>query len=101
MAQDLELVVGDAEGLLLQRKREPVDDQEPDEVARRTDGQVAELECLGRPGAQRQFPREVEQPSATIAQPQPRETGNGDRRRFRQSFLRRYAVTVESYPSDS
>jgi hypothetical protein len=89
VAQHLELVIGDAEGLLLEREGQPVDDEEADKVARRPDGQVAELERLGRPGAQGQLPGQVEQPSATIAQPQLRKTRDGDGRRIRQSFLRR------------
>ena len=101
MPQDFELVIGDTKRLFLQREGQAVDDEEADEVARRPDGQVAELERLRRPGSQGQLPGQVEQPSATLAQPQLRKTRDGDGRRIRQSFLRRYAVTVESYPSDS
>ena len=61
VAQDLELAVGDSQRLLLERVRPAVDDQEPDEVARRADRQVAELERVGRPVGERQLPRQVEQ----------------------------------------
>jgi hypothetical protein len=96
MAKDLELGVGDAEWLLLEREGQPVDDEEADQVARRSDGQVTKLERLGRPLAQGQLPGQIEQPGTTIAQPQLRKGRDGDGRRIRQSFLRRYAVTVES-----
>jgi hypothetical protein len=75
MAQHFELVVGHTKGLLLERKREPVDDEETDEVARRPDGQITELERLSRPRRQRQLPRQIEQSRAAITQPQPRKPG--------------------------
>jgi hypothetical protein len=101
VAQHLELVVGNPERLLLEREGQPVDDEEADQVARGPNGKVAELQGLRRPRAEGQLPGQVEQASAAIAQPQLRKTRDGDGLRIRQSFLRRYAVTVESYPSDS
>jgi hypothetical protein len=74
VTQHLELVVGDPERLLLEREGQPVDDEEADQVPRGPDGQVAELQGLRRPRAQGQLPGQVEQPSATIAQPKLRET---------------------------
>jgi hypothetical protein len=89
VAQHVELVARDRQRLLLEREGQPVDDDESDEVPRRPDRQVAELERLGRPGAERQLPGQIEQPRATIAQPELREARDGDGGRFRQSFLRR------------
>lgn len=96
MSQDLELGVCDAQGLLLQRKREAVGDEKANQVTGRTDRQIAELEGLGRPRREGLLPGQIEQTRSASAQPQPRETGGGNGRRPGQSFFRRYAVTVES-----
>ena len=96
MAKHLELAVSDAQRLLLERKREPVDNQETNQVPRWPHRQVAELQGLRRPVAERQLPGQVEQSRASFAQPQLRKAGTGDRRGVRQSFLRRYAVTLAS-----
>jgi hypothetical protein len=86
--QHVELGIGDAERLLLEREGQAVDDEEADQVARRPDGQVAELERLGRPRSEWLLPGQVEQACATVAQAQLRETRNGAGR-VCQSFLRR------------
>jgi len=96
VAQHLEFLVGDAERLLLERECQAVDDDESDEVPRRADRQVAELERPRRPVGERQLPRQVEQPRAAIAQPQLREARCRWGGQLGQSFLRRYAVTLES-----
>jgi hypothetical protein len=58
-------------------------------VTRRPDRQVAEPKVPGGPGAERQFPGQIQQPGASIAQPELRKTRSGDGREVRQSFLRR------------
>ena len=55
-AQDVELRRGDVDRLLLERDRPVVGDEEPDEVARRADRQLAEGQGLG-PLGERQLPR--------------------------------------------
>ena len=66
--------LGDAERLLLERVGPPVGDEEADQVARRPDRQVLELQ---RPPPtsrlQRQLPGQVEQRPGAVAEPQPRE----------------------------
>ena len=99
MAQDVELVGRDLEGLLLERERLPVDHEEPDEVARRADRQVAEVERRRRPRRERQLPGQLDQLAGAVAQPEPREAAGGGRLgrltergqlgRPGQSFLRR------------
>jgi hypothetical protein len=69
MSQDLELGIGDAQGLLLQGKRQAVRNEEPDEMTRRADRQVTELEGLGGPRRERLLPGQVQQACSAIAQP--------------------------------
>jgi hypothetical protein len=96
VTQDLELGFGDPQWLLLQGKGQAVGDEEPDEVTGRTNGQVAKLEGLGRPIPKRLLPRKIEQTCPSVAQPQPRKARSRTGCQVRQSFFRRYAVTVES-----
>jgi hypothetical protein len=86
-SEDVEFRRGDPVRLLLERVGVAVEDEEADEMAGWADGQVAEAEGRRRPIRERQLPRQLEQPRATLAQPQPREPGgmgSGG-----QSFLRR------------
>jgi hypothetical protein len=93
VAQDVELGAGDGQRLLLERVRPPIADEEPDEMARGADRQLAEahpadrLVRLDRPLAERAFPGQVEQFGRAAAQPKSGEPGR--RRRVCQSFLRR------------
>jgi hypothetical protein len=97
MAQHVELGRGDRDRLLLERVGPAVGGQEPDEVARRTDRQVAEAEALeravGRPLGQRLLPGQVEQLRGSGPESQPGKADAGRRigrgRRDGQSFLRR------------
>jgi hypothetical protein len=99
VAKDLVLGLRDTEGFLLQGVGTAVGDEEPDEMAGGTDGQVTELQRLRRPRLEGPIPRKVEQGAGAVAQPELRErTGEWW---LGQSFLRRYAATVASYPSDS
>ena len=86
-AQDVELGGRDPLRFFLERERRTVHDQEPDEMTRRTDRQVAEGQRFGRPIGERPIPGQVEQSGSTVAQTQPRER----RRRgpLGQSFFRR------------
>ena len=87
VSEYVELRRGDAARLLLERVGVAVEDEEADEVAGRPDRQVPEAEGRRRPLRERQLPRQLEQPRATLAQPQPREPGG--MRSGGQSFLRR------------
>jgi hypothetical protein len=69
MAQHLELAMRDLERFFLQRVRPPAGDQEPDQVARRTDWQVLELQLLRRPRLQWLLPGQVEQRPGAVAEP--------------------------------
>ena len=91
-AQDVELGGRDMDGLFLERDDPIVLDEEADEMARRADRQLPEGQAV-RPVGQRQVPRQVEQSRAAAAQSQAREARAEV---VRQSFFRRYAVTVES-----
>jgi len=64
MAEHRELPCADAARKLLQGVLAIVDDEEADEVARRPDGQLLEVELVGSPLSERQLPRQVEQPIA-------------------------------------
>jgi hypothetical protein len=87
VAQDVELGATDVEGFLLEGVRALVGDQESDEVARGPDGQLAELERLGRPVGERLLPGQVQQDAGAISKSQPREGAlDGG---LAQSFLRR------------
>ncbi len=99
MAQDVELGGRDLERLFLQGERQPVDHEEPDQVPRRADRQVAEVERRRRPARQGHLPGQLDQLAGAVAQPEPREPGRGGRLgrlaqsgqlgRSGQSFLRR------------
>ena len=84
----------DFERLLLQRVDGAVRDEEPDEVAGRTDRQGTEDELLVRPLGERTLPGQIEQRRGVFAQAE-----SGERaleRGVGQSFFRRYVVTVAS-----
>ena len=61
VAQHRVLALGDLVGQLLERVDDPVHDEEPDEMARRADRQLAEAVAGVAPRAQRLLPGEVEQ----------------------------------------
>ena len=85
-------VVGDAERLLLERVRRAVDDEEPDEVARRPDRQLAELRASSAATSARgRSQGRSSSVAAAVAQPEARETGAARGRvgGLGQSFLRR------------
>jgi hypothetical protein len=93
-AQDIELRLRDGPRFLLEREGPAVEDDEPNEVARWPDGQIAKRVRLGGPGGQRRFPGKLEQARPDRTEAEPREaapSGLGG-----QSFLRRYAVTDAS-----
>ena len=71
VAQDGVFALGDVARLLLEGDQAAIDDEEADEVARRPDREVAELEARG-PGRERQLPWQVEQ-TAGAAEPEGRE----------------------------
>jgi hypothetical protein len=96
VAEHLELGGGDGQGLLLEGERHAVDNEEAHQVPRWPDGQVTELERALGPVGERQPPGQVEEARAAAAQPEPRERRCGACWLVRQSFLRRYAVTVAS-----
>jgi hypothetical protein len=56
--QHLVLVASVVDRFLLQRIRRPVDDDEPDQMARRADRKVAQDGPVGLPVLQRQIPRQ-------------------------------------------
>jgi hypothetical protein len=87
VAQDVKLGATDVERLLLEGVRALAGDQEPDQVARRPDGQLPELERLGRPVGERVLPGQVQQDPGAISKSQPREGALDGR--LAQSFLRR------------
>jgi hypothetical protein len=91
-AQDLELGRGDADGLFLERDRPVVGDEEPNEVSRRADRQLAEGQRR-RPLGERQLPGQIEERRAAATQSEARMARAGG---VRQRFFRRYAVTVAS-----
>jgi hypothetical protein len=93
-----ELACSDVERELLQGVLVVVDDEEPDEVARRPDRQLLEVELVRPPVRERQLPRQVEEPIAGFAQPQTRKRCEIRRvaREVGQSRFRRYAVTLAS-----
>ena len=90
---------------LLERVHDAVRDEEPDEVARRADRQLAEPASVARPVGEGLLPRQVEERRDLVAEPEARE-GHATRRGPRggrpgQGRLRRYAARPASYPSDS
>ena len=84
VAQDLELGLGDVLGELLERVHEPVGDEEPDEVPRRPDRQLAERVAGRLPLLERQLPRQVEQARDLVAEAEPGERHRRDRRAGRE-----------------
>jgi hypothetical protein len=73
MAQDIEFGGRDPERLLLQGIRPLVDDEEPDEVARRADRELTELQRIWRPRLEGPIPRQIQQRSGAVSEPEPRE----------------------------
>jgi hypothetical protein len=71
VAQDVVLALRDLDRLLLEGDEVPVDDEEADEMARRPDRELAELQAR-RPVRERPLPGQVEQRSGT-PQPEARE----------------------------
>jgi hypothetical protein len=98
VAQDGELPRADVTRQLLQRVLAIVDDEEADEVARRPDGQLLEVELVRSPLGERELPRQVEEPVAGFAKAKAREPRQERRvaREVGQSRFRRYAVTLAS-----
>jgi hypothetical protein len=87
VAQDVELRATDVERFLLEGIGALAGDEEPDEVAGRSDRQIPEFERLGRPVGERLLPGQVQQDPGAISKSQPREGALDDR--VAQSFLRR------------
>ena len=94
MSEHGKFALRDFERLLLQRVDGAVRDQEPDQVAGRTDRQRTEDVLLVRPLGQRTLPGQIEQRRGVLAQAESGERGR--ERGVGQSFFRRYVVTVAS-----
>ena len=94
-AQHEELRLRHAQRFFLEGVGAAVDDEEADQVTGRPDGQLAELERLGRPVRECPIPRQVEQGAGAVAQAETRER-RPRRRGVGQSFFRRYAATDAS-----
>jgi hypothetical protein len=73
VAQHRELPHPDITRELLEGVLAVVDDEEADEVARRADRQLLEMELVRSPLGQRQLPRQVEQAVAGFAKAKARE----------------------------
>ena len=98
MAEHVELGLRDRQRFLLEGVCPAVLVEESDEVARRSDRDLLELQVLRGPLGERTFPGQVQQRPGAVAEPKPRE-GRLDGREIQcgsQSFLRKYAVTVAS-----
>jgi hypothetical protein len=67
MPKDGELPRSDVARKLLQGVLPVVDDEESDEVSRRPDGQLLEVELVRSPLRERELPRQIEQPIALFA----------------------------------
>jgi hypothetical protein len=91
MAQDGELTRSHVTRKLLEGVLPVVDDEEADEVARRPDRQLLEVELVRRPVSERQLPRQIEQPVAGLAKAKARKRGQEGRvaRQIGQSRFRR------------
>ncbi len=86
-SQDIELGGRDSPRLFLERERLTVRDEEPDEMTRRADRQVAKGQRIRRLLSERAAPGQIEQSGSPVAQTQPRERRR--RKPLGQSFFRR------------
>ena len=81
--QDVVLAPADAERELLQRVEDAINGEEPDEMAGRPDGQLAEGELVGRPLGERLLPRQLDERDGRVTEAKARESrhvrGRGDR----------------------
>jgi hypothetical protein len=91
MAQDRKLPRADVTRKLLERVLSVVDDEEADEVARRSDRQLLEVDLVRRPVREREFPWQIEQSVAGLAKAKTRKCGQEGRvaRQVGQSRFRR------------
>jgi hypothetical protein len=91
MAKDGELPRPDVTRKLLKGVLAVVDDEESDEVSRRADGQLLEVELVRSPFRERELPRQIEQPIALFAKAKTREPRQEGRvaRQVGQSRFRR------------
>jgi hypothetical protein len=91
MPKDVELPRSDVTRKLLQGVLPVVDDEESDEVSRRPDRQLLEVELVRSPLRERELPRQVEQPVPLFAKAKPGESRQEGRvaRQVGQSRFRR------------
>jgi hypothetical protein len=75
MAKDLVLPFGDPDRLLLQGDQAALDGEEPDEVARRPDRELLEVEPVGRPVLEGQLPGELQEHGGRLAEADAGERG--------------------------
>ena len=86
MTEDRELALRDDERLLLEGVDDAIDDEEPDEMARRADRQRPKVVALARPRFEGLLPRQVQQRRRGLAKAKP---GKGCRAAVGQMRFRR------------